>query len=85
MDKRKQIIERLEGKTRAEIIAEEYSNLGNEIFDALGELKNFGGECSCEDDFNFVKLIHTGSHDDTDEIYTYCLKCGGLVANDWGY
>jgi hypothetical protein len=80
MDKRKQIVERLDGKTNAEIIAEEYTKIQKELWDSFDELKNFGDECNCEEDTETVKIIHEGSHEDTDEIHRLCLKCGGYLS-----
>ena len=71
MDKRKQIIERLEGKTNIEILYTDYIEIESEIKKGLQELKNYGEVCDCEKSPKRIKIID-------DEISTYCVKCGGF-------
>ena len=77
--KKDKILDALDGKNKVQSIYEDYIKIEKEITDGLAELPNFGQQCDCEDDYGSVKLIHSGTYEDSDEVHEYCLKCGGNV------
>jgi len=73
-DKEK-ILDALEGKSRAEVLAKKYVETERKLLEELGKLDNFGSECNC----NEKTIIRTIFDGEFPEISTYCLKCGGYV------
>jgi predicted SprT family Zn-dependent metalloprotease len=73
MDKRKEIIERLEGKTNLEILYSDYIEIESNIKEELQELKQYGETCECKKSPKQIRIIDNG------EISTYCVKCGGMI------
>ena len=57
-------------------LAQQRNDKEEELHDALSKLDNYGGECHCERKEGTADLIHKG---DFDEVFTYCLSCGGVV------
>jgi len=45
------------------------------LLNELKILKNWGTDCDCEERYE-LSLIHHGNFD---EIFTYCLECGGMI------
>lgn len=49
-------------------------------FNKLSKLKNWGGECNCDrGNRETIKHIHEGNFD---EIFVYCIKCGGICGDE---
>lgn len=47
-----------------------------ELENAISKLDNYGGECHCDRENGTTDIIH---HGEFDEIFTYCLACGGVL------
>ena len=75
MNTKEKIIEALKGKSKTEILAEEYIEAEKELLKELAKLENGGGACNCHN----VDSIMVISDDDVPEIVTYCLNCGGYI------
>ena len=75
MNTKEKIIDTLEGKSTAEILAKEYVEVEKKLLNELSKLKNWGSECNCEDRI-IIRTIFEGGYP---EISTYCLKCGGYI------
>ena len=73
---KEQIIEALKGKSKTEILAQEYVEAENKLLKAFEELESWGSECNC-DNRTIIEVIADGT--EYPEIATYCLNCGGFV------
>jgi len=79
MNTKEKIIEALEGKSKAEILAKEYVEMEKKLLKELSKLNNWGGEfCNCKD----RTIIRTIFEGEFPEISTYCMKCGALLENE---
>ena len=73
---KEKIIEALKGKSKAEMLADDYIEAEKKLLVELETLKNFGSECKCEEG----EIIRTIYDDEEEpEISSYCLKCGGYI------
>ena len=73
---KKKIIEVLEGKSRAKILAQEYVKAENKLLKELNNLVNGGEDCNCDKRI-IIEVIADGG--EFPEISAYCLNCGGYV------
>ena len=77
MNTKEKIIDALENKSTAEIVAGEYIKAERKLLNKLSTLKNWQGVCNC-DKRTIIRTIFEGEYP---EISTYCLKCGGYIEN----
>lgn len=75
MNTKEKIIEALDGKSTAEILATEYSKAEEELFEELSKLSRWGNDCDCDETFS-INLVFDGF---SLEVHTYCLTCGGII------
>ena len=75
MNTKEKIIETLDGKSKAQILATEFIEAEEELIKELSKLKNWGNECNC-DEKETIRTIFEGEYP---EISTYCLECGGYI------
>jgi len=73
-DKEK-MVEALQSKSEAKLIAKEYVEKEAELLKELEKLNRFGEVCNCEDS-DIIRVINES---DYPEISTYCLNCGGYI------
>ena len=73
-DKEK-MVEALQSKSEAKLIAKEYVEKEAELLKELEKLDRFGEVCNCND-VEIIRTIHEG---ELPEISTYCLNCGGYI------
>ena len=74
---KKKIIEVLEGKSKAEMLAQEYVKAENKLLKELNNLVNGGEDCNCDKRI-IIEVIADGG--EFPEISAYCLNCGGFIS-----
>ncbi len=72
---KEKIVEALDGKSKAQILATEFIEAEEELIKELSKLKNWGSECNC-DETTEINLVFYGN---SLEVATYCLECGGYI------
>ncbi len=75
MNTKEKIIDALEDKSTAQILAKEYVEAETKLLEELSKLNGYGNACNC-DEREIIRVVFEGEYP---EISTYCLKCGGYI------
>lgn len=73
--KTERVVNIAEEEEELQRLVDRYYVTEEEIDIALTELRNYGGECNCDNKVVFKQIIEG----DFDEVLKTCLKCGGMV------